>query len=113
MKGLTEGVQILRDAGGHPAFAVIPFTDYQALVGGRAKGEPAIPAFVVNFAMDNAVSAARAWREHFKLTQAAVAERMGISQSAYAQLEGKKSVRKASRDKIAAAFGISESQLDF
>ncbi len=113
MNGLTEGVQILRDAGGRPAFAVIPFADYQALVGGHAKGEPTIPASVVNFAMDNDVSAARAWREHFELTQAEVAERMGISQSAYAQLEGKKSVRKTSRAKIATALGISESQLDF
>ena len=113
MNGPTEGVQILRDAGGRPAFAVIPFADYQALVGGRAKGEPTIPADVVNFAMDHDVSAARAWREHFGLTQAEVAARMDVTQSAYAQLEGRKTVRKTSREKIATALGISETQLDF
>lgn len=64
----TDSVQILRDAGGHPAFAVIPFVDYQALVKGKAKVEPGIPAGVVDLALDNEWSAARAWREHMELT---------------------------------------------
>ena len=113
MNALTESVQILRDAGGHPAFAVIPFAHYQALVKGRAKVEPGIPAPVVDLAMDNECSAARAWREHMELTQAEVARRMGVTQGAYAQLEAKKSIRKSSREKIAKALGIHESQLDF
>lgn len=110
---LTESVQILRDAGGRPAFAVIPFAAYQALVKGGVQVEPGIPAVVVDLAMDNAWSAARAWREHKQLTQAEVAQRMGITQGAYAQLEAKKSIRKSSREKIAKALGIHESQLDF
>lgn len=113
MNALTETVQILRDAGGRPAFAVIPFADYQALVKGKAKVEPGIPATVVDLAMDNEWSAARAWREHKELTQTEVAQRMGITQGAYAQLEAKKSIRKSSREKIAKALGIHESQLDF
>ena len=60
MNTLTESVQILRDAGGHPAFAVIPFADYQALVKAKTKTEPGIPAAVVDLAMDNEWSAARA-----------------------------------------------------
>jgi hypothetical protein len=39
--------------------------------------------------------------------------RKGVSQGAYAQLEAKKRIRKASRVKIATALGIQESQLDF
>lgn len=113
VNALTESVQILRDAGGRPAFAVIPFAAYQALVKGEVRVEPGIPAAVVDLAMDNAWSAARAWREHKQLTQAEVAQRMGITQGAYAQLEAKKSIRKSSREKIAKALGIHESQLDF
>lgn len=63
--------------------------------------------------MDNDCSATRAWRERTSLTQAEVAKKMEISQSAYAQLEGKKTIRKSSREKIAKALGIHESQLDF
>ena len=110
---LTESVQIIRDAGGCPAFAVIPFADYQALVKGKAKAEPGIPAAVVDLAMDNEWSASRAWREHKELTQVEVARRMGITQGAYAQLEAKKSIRKSSREKVAKALGVHEAQLDF
>jgi len=79
----------------------------------KTKAAPEIPAAVVDLAMDNAWSAARAWRERKKLTQAEVAQRMGITQGAYAQLEVKKTIRKSSREKIAKALGIHESQLDF
>jgi transcriptional regulator with XRE-family HTH domain len=44
-------------------------------------------------------------REHYQLTQATLAQRMGITQGAYAQLEAKK--------KIARALGLDEIQLDF
>jgi len=58
------------------------------------------------------VPPARAWREHLGLTQAEVAERLGISQSAYAQQESSARLRKSSREKIAAALGITPAQLD-
>lgn len=113
MNALTEGVQILRDESGHPAFAVLPYAHYQELIHGRKAAEPGIPAAVVDLAMDNEWSAARAWREHLELTQADVAKRMGITQGAYAQLEAKKTIRKSSREKVAKAFGIDQTQLDF
>lgn len=50
MNALTETVQIIRDAGGYPAFAVTPFADHQSLVKGKATLEPGIPAAVVNLA---------------------------------------------------------------
>ena len=80
---------------------------------GKQKVEPGIPAAVVDLAMDKQWSGARAWREHMALTQTEVAQRMGITQGAYAQLEAKKTIRKSSREKIANALGIHESQLDF
>jgi transcriptional regulator with XRE-family HTH domain len=48
-----------------------------------------------------------------ELTQTDVAERMGITQGAYAQLEAKKKIRKSSRIKIALALKIEEPLLDF
>ena len=54
----------------------------------------------------------RAWREHLNLTQDEVAKRMGISQPAFAQQETVAKPRKATREKIAAAFGITANQLE-
>lgn len=113
MNVLTEHVQILRDAGGHPAYAVIPFAEYQALIHNKPKAEPGIPLEVVDKALEHEWSAARAWREHLELTQTEVARRMGVTQGSYAQLESKKTIRKSSREKIAKALGIHETQLDF
>lgn len=113
MNVLTERVQILRDAGGHPAYAVIPFAEYQALIHNKPKVEPGIPLEVVDKALEHEWSAARAWREHLELTQTEVARRMGVTQGSYAQLEAKKTIRKSSRERIAGALGIHETQLDF
>ena len=111
-------VQILRDASGSPAFAVLPFEQYQALVKSHSvtsapSPEPGIPASVVENAIRHNLSATRAWRQYLRLTQAEVALRMGITQGAYAQLETKASIRKSSRIKVASALGIEASQLDF
>ncbi|MGF6377929.1 transcriptional regulator with XRE-family HTH domain [Paraburkholderia atlantica] len=67
---------------------------------------------VVSRTVDGA-SPVRAWREHLGFTQADIAARLGISQSAYAQQENSDRLRKSSREKIAAALGISAKQLDF
>lgn len=113
MSAYTETVQIIRDAKGRPAFAVIPFAEYQALRQAKPRAEATIPNQVVNLALNDQVSAARAWREHLQLTQAEIASRMGVTQSAYAQLEAKTTLRKSSREKIARALGIEPEQLDF
>jgi transcriptional regulator with XRE-family HTH domain len=52
-----------------------------------------------------------AWREHFGLTQADLAQRIGISQAAYAQMEHVKQPRKATLEKVAAAMGLEVDQL--
>jgi predicted transcriptional regulator len=80
---------------------------------GLTQATVTIPNHVVNRALDGSMSASRAWREHLELTQTEVAERMGITQSAYAQMEGKATLRKSSREKIAAALGLVPEQLDF
>nr|WP_236872379.1 helix-turn-helix transcriptional regulator [Burkholderia territorii] len=69
-----------------------------------------IPHEVVSATVDGA-TLLRAWREYLGLTQAEVATRLGISQSAYAQQEGSEKLRKSTREKIAAALGITDAQL--
>lgn len=101
-------IQILKDAKGKPAFAVIPYSEYLNLSKQRA---PTIPNAVVNKVINKDMTPIRAWREHLGLTQAEVARRLGISQSAYAQQEAKEPVRKATREKIAEALGIAAEQL--
>lgn len=95
-----------------PGFVTVPIAEYEALVArARAAGPRAtIPHEVVSLMVDG-YSAARAWREHLCLTQTEVAARMGISQSALAQIEAATQPRKATRARLAAALGISVEQL--
>jgi predicted transcriptional regulator len=106
---MPTNIQIINGPGGEPAFVVIPYTDY---VASRNTEKSMIPHDVISRSVGGATPV-RAWREHLGLTQADVAERLGISQSAYAQQESSSRLRKASREKIAAALGIEAAQLDF
>jgi transcriptional regulator with XRE-family HTH domain len=66
-----------------------------------------IPHKVVGLTVKKGYPLVRAWREYLKLTQAEVADRMGISQAALSQMEaGGKRLRKATLEKPAAAMGI-------
>lgn len=70
-----------------------------------------IPHEVVSLIVDGALPV-RAWRERLNLTQDEVAKRMGISQPAFAQQENDAKPCKATREKIATAFGINADQLE-
>ena len=107
MMNAPTDIQIINDADGNPAFVVIPYAQYVA-----QKLEPdLIPHEVVSRIVDGATPV-RAWREHLNLTQDEVARRLGISQSAFAQQESVAKPRRATREKIAAAFGIHADQLE-
>jgi predicted transcriptional regulator len=100
-------IQIINDADGNPAFVVIPYAQYVA-----QKLEPdLIPHEVVSRIVDGATPI-RAWREHLNLTQDEVARRLRISQSAFAQQESVAKPRRATRERIATAFGIHADQLE-
>lgn len=101
--------QIITGPDGAPAFVVIPYAEYMA---NRRDDRGLIPHGVVSRTVDGATPL-RAWREYLGLTQSQVAERLGISQSAYAQQEKSDRLRKSSREKIASALGIGSDQLDF
>ncbi|MCX8583449.1 helix-turn-helix transcriptional regulator, partial [Gilliamella sp. B3372] len=53
------------------------------------------------------------WREYLNLSQVEVANRIGISQSAYSQYEKSQKLRKTTRIKIAEALHIKPELLDF
>jgi|APAra7269097559_1048567.scaffolds.fasta_scaffold13048_3 DNA-binding XRE family transcriptional regulator len=104
-------IQIINGPDGKPAYVVIPYADYMR------KHQPeqpdaSIPHEVVQLMVLEDMMPARAWREYLGLTQADVAARIGISQSAYAQQEAAPKNRKATREKIATALGILPEQLD-
>lgn len=101
-------IQVINGPDGKPAFVVIPYAQYIAQ---HNHNSDLIPHDVVSRIVDG-VSPIRAWREHLGLTQDDVAGRMGISQPAYAQQETVARPRKATREKIAAAFGIKADQLE-
>ncbi|TXH71971.1 MAG: helix-turn-helix domain-containing protein [Thiothrix sp.] len=68
---------------------------------------------VVARTLKEGITPIRAWREYLQLTQADMAERLGISQSAYAQQEAVEHPRKTTRAKIAKALNIDTNLLDF
>ena len=99
---------------GKPAFAVIPWNDYQALIRNQIVPDDSdiwFPNEVVkaNVRGDNLI---KAWREYFKLTQAELAEKAGMKQSALARLESSiVTPRKSTLAKLSDALGISIEQL--
>ena len=85
--------QIIVGQDGKPAFVVVPYDQFRRMQGGVTHGT--VPNEVVNLSFERGVSAMAAWREHFCLTQAEVADRIGNTQAAYAQMERVKQPRKA------------------
>ena len=69
-----------------------------------------IPHAVVSAAVDGKPML-QAWRAYLNLTQAELAEHMGITQAGYAQIEAAKRPRKATLLKAADALGITLEQL--
>jgi DNA-binding XRE family transcriptional regulator len=91
---------------GQPLFVVVPYEEYQLLIN-QVTGEPTIPQDVVERHILGEKSLVRAWREHKGLRQRDVAARMGISQSAYSQIENSDSpLRPATRQRVAAVLGV-------
>lgn len=95
---------------GTPMFVVIPYEDYIKFI---SQKDETIPHEVAKRYLLDEISIIKAWREYLKLTQKEVAGRMGITQAAYAQMEKSGArLKRDTRDKIAAAMGISASQLE-
>jgi DNA-binding XRE family transcriptional regulator len=109
MSALTNYQTILGNDG-KPAFVVLPYADFIKIPGVVRPGM--IPNAVVGAAVDGQ-SMLQAWREYLMLTQTEMAERMGISQAGYAQIEAAKRPRKSTLQKAAEAMGITLEQLAY
>jgi prevent-host-death family protein len=101
--------QVIVGKDGKPAFVVVPYDQFRRMRGGFTHGT--VPNEVVNLSFERGISPMAAWREHFALTQAEVAARIGITQAAYAQMERVKQPRKATLEKVASAMGLQAEQL--
>jgi len=106
------------ETNGRPAFVVLPYDEYVKLSGkpnhvGRIPSDGTTPHEVMRLAVKNGWSMMRAWREHLGLTQAEMARRLEIRQPSYAAMEAPDAKpKKATRQRIAAAMGITQEQLD-
>lgn len=109
MKEHIEHQVIQRD--GKPLFVIVPYEEYKDLIDLYEK-QVTIPHEVVRASVIDGKSRVRAWREYKKLSQKEMAEKLGISQSAYAQMEKPAAKpRLTTLRKIAAAMGIQVAQL--
>jgi len=110
MSGPTSNTQILT-MDGKPAFAVIPYDEYLRLTS-SSDDDARIPHEVVGLVVEKSINLVKAWRLHLGLTQKEVAARAGISQAALSQMERSDNRhRTATLEKLAAALGVSPSQL--
>ncbi len=108
----TNNVQIIEHEG-KPAFAVIPWDEYQTMIDSVYLDESNVwfPHEVVNANL-RGDSLIKAWREYHGMTQAGLAANAGITQPALARIERPDATpRKSSLAKLAAAMGITVEQL--
>jgi ribosome-binding protein aMBF1 (putative translation factor) len=99
---------------GVPAFAVIPWNEYQKIIRNQAEEAEKdvwFPNDVVK-ATSRGDSLIKAWREHFGLSQAELAAKAGMSEQVLAELESNAvASKKADLAKLAQAMGIDRKQL--
>jgi DNA-binding XRE family transcriptional regulator len=93
-----------------PAFVVVPYADYQQLF--EHDSDVLIPHDVVKLQTQYQCNLLGAWRRFRGLTQQAFAEKMGISQSAVAQMEKTDNPRSKTLDAAAAILGCEPEQLN-
>ncbi|RAM62762.1 DNA-binding protein [Herbaspirillum rubrisubalbicans] len=108
MTAPTES-QMIKSKDGKPASVVLSYAEFMALCGEQGN---LIPNEVVGATVQGATPAC-AWRQYLGLTRLEVAQRMGITLSAYAKLEKSINPRPTTIARIAVALGITREQLDF
>ena len=103
------------ETNGKPAFVVLPYDEYIKLIGAKVPRNPAddsVPHEVVRMQVKNDWSLIRAWREYLDITQAEMASRLDIRQPSYAAMEAVDAKpKKITRERIAAALGVSPEQI--
>lgn len=96
---------------GKPLFVLVPYEEYLDFIKEKEL-ELTVPHDVVELHILEDKSLIRAWREYKGLSQQEVAEKMGVSQSAYSQMEKPDArLRKSTLEKIAEALELLPEQL--
>lgn len=100
---------------GKPAFAVIPWEEYQSLLNNtdeeKTDSDLLFPHDVVK-ANTRGDCLIKAWREYLGFTQVEIAEKTGMKQSAIARIERSHTLpRKSTLKKLAAVMEINIEQL--
>lgn len=118
--------QFIYDDAGKPQYVVLPLAEYEALLADSdndenwenipytagAHDDETVPQEVVSIMTDQDVSLQAAWRIHRGLSQYAVAEQLGTTQSAVSQWErtGSK-LQKKTRERLAKLYQCRPEQL--
>ena len=104
-------VQILNESG-RPAFVVVPYAKWIQISGDNDAGGTYIPSEVRIMHAKTGLSLIASWRRHLKITQRELAEKLGMTQPAIAQIEKARTRnRPETLEKIAAALNIEVEQL--
>lgn len=109
-------VQFLMD-GEEKRFAVIPYGEYEemqtrlAIAQKRSEQETRLPIEIVEMNVLQGYSLIKAWRLYLNKTQKEVALKLGITQSAFSQMEKSNSNQWATLQRIADIFNIQPEQL--
>jgi DNA-binding XRE family transcriptional regulator len=103
--------QIIEDKG-QPLFVLVPYAEYVASMNRETGENLVIPLAVSKAANMEDKSLVRAWREYKGFSQADMAERMGISRPAYAQMEARgANLRATTLHRLAVALDVQWEQL--
>ena len=100
--------------GGKPAFAVLPWEEYQSLIKNQIPADESDVEFPHEVVAANVMgdSLIKAWREYKGMTQAQLAAKAGIKQPTLARMEKPDAnPRRSSLGKLADAMGITVEQL--
>ncbi len=103
MSGHTN-IQII-EQNGEPAFAVIPYEDYLKMI--PQDESDYIPNEVVELMVKKRYNTVKAWRIYLGLTQKDIADKAGITQAAFSQMEKTENeLRSGTLEKLAVAMGL-------
>ena len=104
-------VQIITQ-GNQPAFAVMPYSDYLAMMQSTQKIDPTIPHAVAGLCVRQRISLLAAWRIHRGLSQSELAEMIGMTQAAIAQMErSDRRLQRRTLQRLADALSVVPEQL--
>lgn len=117
-------LQYINDTKGNPLYVLVPIDEFERLTKDDEQywedvpyqsdefDEVTIPQEVVDIMFEKEINVMGAWRIYRKLTQAEVAEKVGITQSALSQMERKSSrPQTQTRELLAKIYDCNPDQL--